>query len=87
MTPLAQLLAARHALAEAFFHDADCHVRFARWFRTERIRRKIRLNQMARRLGYTSTMLMPLERGKRRWSTEKAQLAVKLLTRRDNWPD
>lgn len=61
--------------------------RFSTSIRTERRRRKIKLKDFARNLGVTSTMVGFLERNKRPWSMDRAELAVKLLTRQEQWPD
>lgn len=72
-------------LAEA--QEVGAWAGFSVAFRAERERRKIRLRDMARRLGITAQMLSYLETGERRWKLAKAALAVKLLTRREQWPD
>jgi hypothetical protein len=41
----------------------------------------------AKKLGITGAMLALMETGKRRWPMARAELAVKLLTRREDWPD
>lgn len=60
--------------------------RFGRALRAERRARDIPRSRFAEQLGYTPTMLNYLESGKRRWPMTKAELAVKLLTRRAQWP-
>jgi ribosome-binding protein aMBF1 (putative translation factor) len=60
---------------------------FSLTVRKERRARGIRLEWFAKQLGYTRTMVSYLEAGQRRWPMEKAELAVKLLTRREEWPE
>lgn len=43
--------------------------------------------EFARRLGVTGSMLALMEGGQRRWPIKRAKLAVRLLTRREEWPD
>lgn len=61
--------------------------KFSQSVRTERRRRKIKLKVFARGLDVTSTFAGMLEKNKRPWSIERAELAVKLLTRQEQWPD
>lgn len=61
--------------------------RFGRQLREERKRRKIKREVFADLLGYTPTMLSYLEHGTRKWSLKQAELAVRLLTRRVQWPE
>lgn len=44
------------------------------------------MKRFAAGLGYTPAMVAMLETGKRPWPMNKAVLAVKLLTRREQWP-
>lgn len=64
----------------------DLWRKFGAAIRADRRARKIPLKAFARRLGYTPTMVSYLEAGERQWDMEKAKLAVKLLTRREAWP-
>lgn len=61
--------------------------KFGAALRADRKRRKIPLKKMARGLGISPTYMSYLESGKREWSVARAELAVKLLTRREQWPD
>jgi hypothetical protein len=61
--------------------------RFGVQLREERKRRKIKRAVFADLLGFTPTMLSYLEHGSRKWSLDKAELAVRLLTRRVQWPE
>lgn len=61
--------------------------RFGAAIRSDRKRRKIPLKVFARDLGCSTTMVSYLEAGSREWTVERAELAVKLLTRREQWPD
>lgn len=61
--------------------------KFSSAIREERIRRGIKLKDFALGLGVTSTYAGYLEKNRREWSVERAELAIKLLTRRENWPD
>lgn len=61
--------------------------RFGKQLREERKRRKIKRAVFADLLGYTPTMLSYLEHGTRKWALDKAELAVRLLTRRVQWPN
>jgi hypothetical protein len=60
---------------------------FGKSFKNERTRRRISLRTMGKRLKITGQMLNYLETGQRRWTFERAELAVKLLTRKEEWPD
>lgn len=60
---------------------------FGAAIRKERRERRIQLKVFASGLGYTSAMTSMLETGARSWPAGKAQLAVKLLTRPEQWPD
>lgn len=61
--------------------------KFSACIRSERRRRKIKLKDFASGLGVTPTMAAYMEGGIRPWGTKRAELAVKLLTRREQWPD
>ncbi len=61
--------------------------KFGRAIRADRRRRKIRLKDFARGMGISPTYASYLESGKREWSIPRAELAVKLLTRREQWPE
>jgi ribosome-binding protein aMBF1 (putative translation factor) len=52
-----------------------------------RLKRNLSLRTFAKRLKITGQMLNYLETGQRRWTFERAELAVKLLTRKEEWPD
>lgn len=60
---------------------------FSREFSAERRRRRIPKSVFAGKLGVTGQMLAYLERGKRAWTVKRAELAIKLLTRREQWPN
>lgn len=55
--------------------------------RKERRRRKIPLKKFARNLRCSTTFVAYLEGGKRPWTLKRAEKAVKLLTRREQWPE
>jgi len=62
--------------------------RFGVAIRSERRKRRISLKSFARHLGYTSaTMVAMLEAGDRRWPAGKAEKAVAILKRPEQWPD
>jgi len=73
-------LNAKYAVVKALWRD------FGRALRADRRRRKIRLKDFARGMGISPTYASYLESGKREWSIPRAELAVKLLTRREQWP-
>lgn len=62
-------------------------VQFGQAIRKSRRARKISLRVFAKRLKVTHQMLSYMESGERRWTFDRAELAVKLLTRKDEWPD
>lgn len=87
MSPLSALQDLRFAKGisdRADLCDAEAHKRFGQTIATNR---KVSRSQFAKKLGVTGSMLALMENGKRRWPIKRAELAVKLLTRRDNWPD
>jgi DNA-binding transcriptional regulator YiaG len=49
--------------------------------------RKVSRSAFAKKLGITGAMLGHMEAGLRRWPIHRAELALKLLTRREDWPD
>ena len=59
--------------------------RFSKRMKQERRQRKIPAARFARSLGVTLTALRSMEAGAVRWSNP--ELAVRLLTRREDWPD
>lgn len=61
--------------------------KFGTSIRQARRARKISLKRFAACMGYTAAMVAMLESGTRRWPMKKAELAVKLMTRREQWPD
>lgn len=63
---------------------AQSHKRFGRTIATNR---KVSRSKFAQKLGVTGSMLALMEGGKRRWPMARAKLAVRLLTRREDWPD
>lgn len=84
MTPLLRLQFANAECAKATARVTAAHKAFGRYIaRTRRISR----SAFARKLGITGAMLALMERGDRRWPMARAKLAVKLLTRREDWPD
>ncbi len=66
---------------------AELWGKFGASVRKERKRRKIALKAFAADLGISPTMASYLEAGTREWTVERAELAVRLLTRREDWPD
>ncbi len=91
MTPSSILTAVRmgesvlrdkHAAIDILWHKFGVAVRAARRARG------ISLKAFAIDLGYTSsTMAAMLESGDRRWPAGKAERAVQLLKRPEQWPD
>ncbi len=61
--------------------------KFSASVRADRKSRKIKLKVFAGRLGISPTLLGYLEKNRRPWTVARAELAVKLLTRREQWPD
>lgn len=90
LTPPVILFAIRRDLA-ALSHKhasvAGLWQKFGASIREDRKRRKIPLKKFAGGLDISSTYCSYLESGKREWSVERAELAVKLLTRREQWPN
>ena len=91
MTPPQHILTDIH-LRETLAAGANAVVKkawddFGRSIRRERIARRLSLRTFAKRMKVTGQMLAYLERGERRWTHKRAQLAVKLLTRQEQWPD
>lgn len=87
MTPTLALLNLHEAgkkCADTDARDARAHHAFGKIIAKERKQSRA---EFARKLGVTGSMLALMETGKRRWPLARAKLAVKLLTRRDNWPD
>lgn len=87
MTPLIALLNLEYAgekCADADARASKAHHAFGKIIAKERKQSRA---EFARKLGVTGSMLALMETGKRRWPIRRAKLAVKLLTRRDNWPD
>lgn len=87
MTPLLALLnlqsaGEKCAIAEA--KSAQAHKSFGRIIASQR---KVSRARFARLLGVTGSMLALMETGKRRWPIARAKLAVRLLTRKEDWPD
>jgi len=72
----------RNLLAD--IETAKAHRDFGKFIATNR---KVSRSKFAHKLGVTGSMLALMESGKRRWPLKRAELAVKLLTRRENWPD
>lgn len=62
-------------------------VKFGAAVRIERRTRKIPLKWFADQLGLTTAMVSYLEAGKRDWTLDRAELATRLLTRKEDWPD
>lgn len=81
---LADLHFAKGVSDRANARDAAAHHRFGRTIATNR---KVSRSKFAAKLGVTGSMLALMEGGKRRWPMKRAELAVKLLTRREDWPD
>lgn len=91
MTPASVLTAVR--LGERVLRDKHKALdllwrRFGTAIRSARRKRRISLKSFARHLGYTSaTMVAMLESGQRRWPAGKAEKAVAILKRPEQWPD
>jgi len=49
--------------------------------------RKMSRAALGRKLGYTGQMIALLERNERQWPMAKAEKAVRLLQRPEQWPD
>jgi DNA-binding transcriptional regulator YiaG len=60
---------------------------FGKSIKHHRLSKNLSLRTFAKRLKITGQMLNYLETGQRRWTFERAELAVKLLTRKEEWPD
>lgn len=89
MTPAAILTRATTQTAQLVGHELrleETWRAFGRAIRRERRTRRIQMKRFAAGLGYTPAMVAMLETGKRPWPMNKAVLAVKLLTRREQWP-
>lgn len=72
----------KHAAIDALWRKFGIAIRAARRARG------ISLKAFAIDLGYTSsTMVALLEAGERRWPAGKAERAVQLLNRPEQWPD
>lgn len=87
MTPSTALIKLSEAEDEATDANralADAHAQFGRAISGAR---KVSRRAFAKKLGITGAMLALMESGERRWPIKRAELAVKLLTRREDWPD
>lgn len=84
MTALLNLRAAESACSQAAKALAKAHRAFGRHIASSR---RISRAAFAKKLGVTRSMLGLMEAGERRWPIARAELAVKLLTRREDWPD
>lgn len=91
MKPAAILTAVR--LGERVLRDHHAAIdvlwrKFGIAIRSARRARRMSLKSFAVRLGYTSsTMVAMLEAGERRWPVGKAEKAVAMLNRPEQWPD
>ncbi len=84
MPHLQKLYRADDDCAASYAKLMAAHKSFGRYIAKER---KTSRSAFARKLGITGAMLGHMEAGKRRWPIHRAELAVKLLTRREDWPD
>lgn len=87
MNPLRAL--SRLATADLGARDATASLAIAHEQFGESIAtaRRIPRAAFAKKLGVSGQMLALMESGRRRWPLKRAELAVKLLTRREDWPD
>ncbi len=76
-----------HALSEEHAALKLLWRKFSHAMRDERRKRRIKLKDFAEKMGISPTYLAYMESGLRPWTVERAELAVKLLTRREQWPN
>jgi hypothetical protein len=87
MTPTLAIAHLRTATVLSARSDAALRKAHRSFGRMIAANRRTSRRAFAAKLGVTGAMLALMECGKRRWPIARAELAVRLLTRREQWPD